>query len=51
MPATDRIVHFGKGQTDHITLPPGRLRCNSCSATLYSASTVISKKITITVKP
>lgn len=55
LPATDRIVHFGKGQTETtIMLPPGK---HTLQLVLGDAlhiphePPVISKKITITVKP
>ncbi|HQW09098.1 MAG TPA: DUF4399 domain-containing protein [Steroidobacteraceae bacterium] len=54
LPATEHIVHFGKGQTETtITLPPGR---HTLQLVLGDAlhiphdPPVISKKITITVK-
>lgn len=55
LPATEHIVHFGKGQTETtITLPPGR---HTLQLLLGDAlhiphdPPVISKKITITVEP
>jgi hypothetical protein len=53
LPATDKIVHFGKGQTETtLTLPPGK---HTLQLLLGDANhiphnpPVISKKITITV--
>jgi hypothetical protein len=55
LPATDKIVHFGKGQTETtLTLSPGK---HTLQLLLADAShiphspPVVSKKITITVKP
>jgi hypothetical protein len=55
LPATDKIVHFGKGQTETtLNLTPGK---HTLQLLLADAShiphspPVISKKITITVKP
>jgi hypothetical protein len=55
LPATDKIVHFGKGQTETtLTLTPGK---HTLQLLLADAShiphspPVVSKKITITVKP
>ncbi|MGE0582461.1 MAG: DUF4399 domain-containing protein [Steroidobacteraceae bacterium] len=55
LPATDHVVHFGKGQTETtITLPPGK---HTLQLVLGDAlhiphdPPVVSKKITITVKP
>src|SRR5215472_8314724 len=55
LPATDKIVHFGKGQTETtLNLAPGK---HTLQLVLADAShiphspPVISKKITITVKP
>jgi hypothetical protein len=55
LPATDKIVHFGKGQTETtLNLTPGK---HTLQLLLADAShiphspAVISKKITITVKP
>ena len=55
LPATEHVVHFGKGQTETtITLPPGK---HTLQLVLGDAlhiphePPVISKKITITVKP
>jgi Domain of unknown function (DUF4399) len=53
LPATDKIVHFGKGQTEtSLTLPPGKhtLRLLFADAThIPHNPPVMSKKITITV--
>jgi len=55
LPATDKIVHFGKGQTETtVTLPPGKHTLQLLLADhqhIPHAPPVISKKITITVKP
>jgi Domain of unknown function (DUF4399) len=55
LPATDKIVHFGKGQTETtLTLSPGK---HTLQLLLADAShiphnpPVISKKITVTVAP
>ena len=55
LPATDKIVHFGKGQTETtLNLTPGK---HTLQLVLADAShiphspPVVSKKITITVKP
>jgi hypothetical protein len=55
LPATDKIVHFGKGQTETtLTLSPGK---HTLQLLLADAShiphnpPVMSKKITITVTP
>ncbi|MCW5570285.1 MAG: DUF4399 domain-containing protein [Steroidobacteraceae bacterium] len=55
LPATEHVVHFGKGQTETtITLPPGK---HTLQLVLGDAlhiphePPVISKKIAITVKP
>ena len=55
LPASDHVVHFGKGQTETtITLPPGR---HTLQLVLGDAlhiphdPPVVSKKIVITVKP
>lgn len=55
LPATEHVVHFGKGQTETtITLPPGK---HTLQLVLGDAlhiphePPVISKKITIAVKP
>jgi hypothetical protein len=55
LPATDKIVHFGKGQTETtLNLTPGthtlQLVLADANHILHSPP-VISKKITITVKP
>jgi hypothetical protein len=54
IPATDKILHFGKGQTETtLTLPPGKhtLQLLFADAAHVPFSPVIaSKKITITVK-
>jgi Domain of unknown function (DUF4399) len=53
LPATDKIVHFGKGQTEtSLTLPPGRHTLQLLFADLNHIPhdpPVISGKITITV--
>ena len=55
LPATDKIVHFGKGQTETtLNLTPGRhtLRLVLADANhIPHSPPVISKKITITVQP
>jgi Domain of unknown function (DUF4399) len=55
LPATDKIVHFGKGQTETtLTLSPGK---HTLQLLLADANhvphnpPVLSKKITITVAP
>ena len=54
MPATDKIVHFGKGQTETtINLSPGKHTLQLLLADanhIPHSPPVISKKITITVK-
>ena len=54
LPATDRIVHFGKGQTETtLTLPPGKHTLQLLlgdQAHVPHNPPVISKKITITVE-
>lgn len=54
MPATDKILHFGKGQTETIlTLPPGKHTLELIFADYLHKSfdpAVHSKKITITVE-
>ncbi len=54
LPATDKIVHFGKGQTETtLTLPPGRhtLQLLFADAShIPHSPPLLSKKITITVK-
>jgi hypothetical protein len=55
LPATDRIVHFGKGQTETtVTLSPGKHTLQLLLADsnhIPHSPPVVSKKITITVKP
>jgi len=55
LPATDKIVHFGKGQTETtLTLPPGKHTLQLLLADMNHVPhqpVVISKKITITVAP
>src|SRR5215469_2405301 len=55
LPATDKIVHFGKGQTETtLTLPPGKHTLQLLLADMNHVPhqpPVISKKITITVAP
>jgi Domain of unknown function (DUF4399) len=55
LPATDKIVHFGKGQTETtINLSPGKHTLQLLLADyqhIPHSPAVISKKITITVKP
>jgi len=55
LPATDKIVHFGKGQTETtINLSPGKHTLQLLLADyqhIPHSPPVISKKITITVKP
>ena len=55
LPATDKTVHFGKGQTETtLTLPPGKHTLQLLLADLNHVPhqpPVISKKITITVAP
>jgi hypothetical protein len=54
MPATDKIVHFGKGQTEtSLTLPPGKHTLELVFADYLHQSfdpPLHSKKITITVE-
>ncbi len=54
LPATDKIVHFGKGQTETtLTLPPGKHTLQLLFADyrhIPHSPPVMSKKITITVK-
>lgn len=54
MPATDKILHFGKGQTETtLTLPPGKHTLELLFADYLHQSfdpPVHSKKITITVE-
>jgi hypothetical protein len=54
MPATDKIVHFGKGQTETtLTLTPGKHTLQLVFADYLHQSfnpPLYSKKITITVK-
>jgi hypothetical protein len=55
LPATDKIVHFGKGQTETtLTLAPGKHTLQLLLADanhIPHSPPVISKKITITVEP
>jgi Domain of unknown function (DUF4399) len=55
LPATDKIVHFGKGQTETtLNLSPGKHTLQLLFADyrhIPHSPPVISKKITITVKP
>jgi len=55
LPATEKIVHFGKGQTETtLTLPPGKHTLQLLLADMSHVPhqpSVISKKITITVAP
>ena len=55
LPATDKIVHFGKGQTETtINLSPGKHTLQLLLADyvhIPHSPPVISKQITITVKP
>jgi len=55
LPATDKIVHFGKGQTETtLNLAPGKHTLQLVLADanhIPHSPPVISKKITITVKP
>jgi hypothetical protein len=54
MPATDKLLHFGKGQTETtLTLPPGKHTLELVFADFLHQSfdpPLHSKKITITVK-
>jgi Domain of unknown function (DUF4399) len=54
MPATDKLLHFGKGQTETtLTLPPGKHTLQLVFADYLHQSfdpPVASKKITITVE-
>ncbi len=54
LPATDKIVHFGKGQTETtLTLPPGKHTLQLLLGDLNHVPhtpPVMSRKITITVK-
>jgi len=54
LPATDKIVHFGKGQTEtSLTLPPGKHTLQLLFADLSHIPhdpPVMSQKITITVE-
>jgi Domain of unknown function (DUF4399) len=54
MPATDKILHFGKGQTEtSLTLPPGKHTLELVFAdSLHQAfdPPLHSKKITVTVE-
>ena len=55
LPATDKIVHFGKGQTETtVTLSPGKHTLQLLLADsnhIPHSPPVMSQKITITVKP
>jgi hypothetical protein len=55
LPATEKIVHFGKGQTETtITLPPGKHTLQLVlgdSLHVPHEPAVISKKVSITVEP
>ena len=55
LPATDKIVHFGKGQTETtVTLKPGKHTLQLLLADMNHVPhqpPVISKKITVTVAP
>jgi hypothetical protein len=55
LPASDKVVHFGKGQTETtLTLPPGKHTLQLLLADMSHVPhqpPVISKKITITVAP
>ena len=55
LPATDKIVHFGKGQTETtLNLTPGKHTLQMVLADanhIPHSPPVISQKITITVKP
>ena len=55
LPATDKILHFGKGQTETtLTLPPGRHTLQLVLADQNHVPhnpPVTSKKVTITVAP
>jgi len=55
LPATDKIVHFGKGQTETtLTLAPGKHTLQLLFADsnhVPHSPPVVSKKITITVEP
>ena len=55
LPATDKVVHFGKGQTETtINLSPGKHTLQLLLADyqhIPHSPPVISKKITITVEP
>lgn len=55
LPATDKLIHFGKGQTETtIELPPGRHTLQLVLGDMLHIPhdpPVISKQITITVKP
>jgi hypothetical protein len=54
LPATEKIVHFGKGQTETtLTLPPGKHTLQLVFADMLHVPhqpAVISKKVTITVE-
>ncbi|MBV8306737.1 MAG: DUF4399 domain-containing protein [Gammaproteobacteria bacterium] len=55
LPATDKIVHFGKGQTETtVTLTPGKHTLQLLlgdASHIPHAPPLLSKKITITVAP
>lgn len=55
LPATEQVIHFGKGQTETtIELPPGKHTLQLVLGDLLHIPhdpPVISKRITITVKP
>jgi hypothetical protein len=55
LPATEKVLHFGKGQTEtSLTLPPGKHTLQLVLADSLHVPhdpAVISKKVTITVTP
>lgn len=55
LPATEKVVHFGKGQTETtLTLPPGKHTLQLVFADLLHVPhdpAVVSKPVTITVEP
>jgi hypothetical protein len=55
LPATEKVLHFGKGQTEtSLTLPPGKHTLQlvlADSLHIPHDPAVISKKVTITVTP
>jgi hypothetical protein len=55
LPATEKVLHFGKGQTEtSLTLPPGKHTLQLVLADFLHIPhdpAVISKKVTITVTP